>query len=257
MGIWKKHADEIARMLHLRTSPIAYRRFERAEDLHQLKKTYRLPHLTTFCQALFMARVQGRTVGITQADKLWDRCMHIHGLKTATEQSMREESEVMGTTWFSNKHEAYAQQLDYPRIPEGGAIVVSPLAAEQIDPQVVLLFGNPAQIMMVLCGLQKENYTRFSFYFIGEGACADSLAQCYVSGKPAVGIPCYGERAIGQVSDDEIVVAIPPVELGMAISGMQKLAGIGLRYPIASSGGSADIGPLMSKVDAAAIKSRS
>ena len=255
MGTWADFAGELYRMLRVRTAPVAYRRFEKAEDLNPLKNVYRLPHLSTFCQALFMARVQMRTVGITQTDTLWDRCMRIHGLKTATEQSMREESSVMGRTWFSNPDEAYAQQRDYPRISEGGAIAVSPLAKEAIEPEVVLIFGNPAQVMMILCGLQKEKYERYSFSFIGEGACADSLAQCYVRGKPSVGIPCYGERAIGQVADDELVVALPPAEVSKAISGMQRLAAVGLRYPISFMGGSMDIGPMISDVKTEACKS--
>ena len=255
MDTWADLAGKLCRLLRIRTAPVAYRRFEKAEDLNQLKKIYRLPHVSTFCQAVFMARVQMRTVGITQTDRLWERCMRIHGLKTATEQSMREESSVMGRTWFSSSDEAYTQQRDYPRIPEGGAIAVGPLAKETIEPDVVLIFGNPAQVMMLLCGLQKEKYEHYSFAFIGEGACADSLAQCYVRGKPSVGIPCYGERAIGQVADDELVVALPPMEVGKAVSGMQRLAAVGLRYPISFIGGSMDIGPMMSGVRTEARKS--
>lgn len=90
MGTWGELAGEMERMLRLRTAPVAYRRLDRAEDLDQLKGLYRLPHLTTFCQSLFMARVQGRTIGIARDDKLWERCMRINGLKSATEKSMRE-----------------------------------------------------------------------------------------------------------------------------------------------------------------------
>jgi uncharacterized protein (DUF169 family) len=254
VGIWAERADEITRQLRLRTSPVAYRRLEKADDLDGINRVSRLSHLSTLCQALFMVRVQGRTIGITKTDKLWDRCMRIHGLKSATEESMREESAVMGKTWFGSTAEAYSQQLDCPRVPEGGAIVVSPLALERIDPQVVLLFGSPAQIMMALCGLQKEKYERFSFSFTGEGACADSLAACYLSRKPSVAIPCYGERAIGQVADDELVIAFPAEEVGRAVSGMRKLADGGLRYPIPFIGGSTDVGPMMSRVRTEASK---
>jgi uncharacterized protein (DUF169 family) len=257
VSTWGQLAGEMEGMLRLRTEPVAYRRLERAEDLDEVRSLYRLSHLTTFCQSLFMARVQGRTIGIARKDKLWERCMRIHGLKTATEKSMREESAVMGRTWFANPDEAYAQQLVYPRVPEGGAIVVSPLRKERIEPEVVLIFGNPAQIMMLLCGLQKERYERYPFFFIGEGACADSLAQCYATGKPAVAIPCYGERAIGQVADDELLAALPAGEVAKAILGMQKLARAGLRYPISFIGGHMDVYPMLSRMNAESSKKRS
>jgi uncharacterized protein (DUF169 family) len=101
--------------------------------------------------------------------------------------------------------------------------------------------------MMILCGLQKQKYERFQFFFIGEGACADSLAQCYITGKPSLAIPCYGERAMGQVPDDEIVIALPPGEMERASSGMKKLAKIGFKYPIAFIGGLADPAPVLAQ----------
>ena len=89
---------------------------------------------------------------------------------------------------------------------------------------------------VIMCGLQKDKYERYWFSFIGEGACSDSLAQCYCTGKPAAAIPCYGERAIGGVADDEIVIALPPGDLERAIAGLNELAKVGFKYPINFTG---------------------
>ena len=86
--------------------------------------------------------------------------------------------------------------------------------------------------MLVMCGLQKEGYERFQFYFIGEGACADSLAQCYVSGKPAMAVPCYGEISLGGAREDEVVIALPSQDLAKALAGIERLTQKGLGYPI-------------------------
>jgi uncharacterized protein (DUF169 family) len=108
-----------------------------------------------------------------------------------------------------------------------------------------LIYGNPAQIMMLMCGLQKVHYERFAFHFIGEGACVDSLGQCYNTGKPSLAIPCYGERSMGQVKDDEIVIALPPSDMDRAIQGLDILAKIGFKYPISHIGGFLDPNPLL------------
>lgn len=102
--------------------------------------------------------------------------------------------------------------------------------------------------MMLLCGLQKEKYERFQFFFIGEGACADSLGEFYRTNKPQLSIPCYGERSMGQVADDEISLALPPGEIPRAISGMKRLAKIGFKYPINFIGGQADLEPILAEV---------
>ncbi len=239
MHNWAELGTELENTLRLKTKIIAYRRLEKAEELDTIKNVVRIDHFFTFCQIPFMVRVNGITVGITKDDKVNPRCTRLFGLRPATEKSMNAEAAMLSTTWFRSPEEGLQQQRDYYRIPVGGAIVLAPLTKQKFEPEVLLVYGNPAQIMMLMCGLQKMKYERFSFSFIGEGACSDSLAQCYITGKPALSIPCYGERAIGGVSDDEVVIALPPGELERAISGLKELQKIGFRYPISF------IGPLL------------
>ena len=117
-------------------------------------------------------------------------------------------------------------------VPAGEAVVLAPLAAGKFEPDVVLIYGNPAQMMLLMNGLQFKDYERFNFFFIGEGDCADGLAQCYTTGKPALAIPCFGERRFGGVTDDEMVIALSPEMIEKAVAGLQALWERGLRYPI-------------------------
>jgi uncharacterized protein (DUF169 family) len=245
MNDWAELGTELENTLRLKTKIIAYRRLEKAEELDAIKNVVRIDRFFTFCQVPFMVRVNGITVGITREDKIQDRCSRLFGLKQATEKSMNAEAAMLSTTWFRSPEEALQQQNDYYRVPVGGAIVLAPLTKQKFEPEVLLMYGNPAQIMMILCGLQKIKYERFSFSFIGEGACTDSLAQCYITGKPAVSIPCYGERSMGGVSDDEMAIALPPGELERTISGLKQLAKIGFKYPINSIGPLLDPTPLL------------
>jgi uncharacterized protein (DUF169 family) len=245
---WTEIAAELTNHLRLKTDPLAFRRLEKAEDLAQIKNVYRIPYLFSFCQAVFQARTSGFTIGITREDKMNIRCMRLHGVRPASEKAMRAEAEMLSTTWFGSPDEAYNQQIDSPRVPVAEAVVLAPLAKNKFEPDVILIFGNPAQLMMLLCGLQKEKYERFTFHFIGEGACADSLGECYRSGRPQLSLPCYGERAMGQVADDEMLLALPPGEMERGISGMKRLAKIGFKYPINFIGGMTDLEPIMKQI---------
>jgi len=236
MGKWADLGTELENTLRLKTKVIAYRKLERSQDLDQIPGVRRIDRQITFCQVPFMARVAGLTIGITKDDSMGARCRRFCGLHEATESEMFQEAALLSTTWFHSPEDALEQQLDYPEMPAGEAIVLAPLIEEKFEPDVIMVYGNPAQIMMLLCGLQKRKYERFWFSFIGEGACSDSLARCYVTGKPALSIACYGERAIGDVADDEILVALPPGELERAVLGLKELADTTkrgpLRYPI-------------------------
>ncbi|RJP21373.1 MAG: hypothetical protein C4520_10190 [Candidatus Abyssobacteria bacterium SURF_5] len=248
MGRLIDEGKELEDLLRLKGKVVAYRKLEKAEELSAIPNVHIPERTFTFCQVPFMVRALGMTVGATENSPMLDRCMRLHGLKNPDADSMARESAMLSTTWFGSAEEAMEQQKDYKRIPAGGAIAAAPLTDGKFEPDVVLIYGNPAQIMMIMCGLQKEKYEKFQFSFIGEGACADSLGQCYVDRKPALAIPCYGERALGQVADDEIVIALPPDKLAPALSGIRKLAKVRLSYPVSYIGGLADVIPILSQI---------
>lgn len=245
MSDWGELTREMERVLRLRSFPVAYKRLENAKELDNIRKVRRLDRFFTFCQLPGLVRTRGWTVGVTVEDKLSPRCSRIHGMAEATDETKAEESTRLSTTWFATPEQAMKQQADYPRIPKGEAIVLAPLASGKFEPDVVLVYGTPAQLMMIMCGLQKIDYERFQFFFIGEGACSDSLGQCYASGKPSLAIPCFGERRFGEVLDEELVLALPPAMVEKAIEGLRKLSAVGLRLPIPFHGAECDPSPAL------------
>ncbi len=239
---------ELKELLSLRTEPVAFMRLEDARGLEKIDGISRIEHTFTFCQALFRARTPGQTVGIEKGGKLFIRCSPFYGLMAFDDGAMKAQASMLATTWFANPEEALEQIKDCPRIPDSEAVVVSPLRMDRFEPEVVMIFGNPAQIMMIMSGMQKEKYELFQFNYVGEGACTDSLARCYQSGKAQLAVPCFCERGLGQVADDEIVLALPPKEIKRAISGIKNLGRVGFKYPIASIGGLADPLPMFSEI---------
>jgi uncharacterized protein (DUF169 family) len=228
---WSGLTQEMERLLRLKTNPVAYKRLEKLEELDKIPDVMRLNRRASFCQAPALARMGGMTVGLTRND-LGERCARICGLAATTEREVSWEANAFATTWFATAEEARKQMAAYPLVPPGEALVLAPLASGKFDPDVILIYGNPAQMMLLMNALQFKDYKRFQFFFIGEGSCADGLAQCYTSGKPALAIPCMGERAFGAVTEDELVLALPPKMMAKAVEGLQALRGRGIGYPI-------------------------
>jgi uncharacterized protein (DUF169 family) len=230
MSQWAEKSESIKSSLKLRSEPIAFRRLEDAAELEDMEGVIRWTAGSVFCQIPFMARVGKLTVAVTGEDKLNYRCKRIHGLIPSRESDVDAECVQLSRTWFPSPEEAMKQQKDYPVVPPGHAIVAAPLDKATFEPDMLMIFGNPAQIMMLLCGMQKVRY------------------RYYATGKTSVAIPCYGERAMGQVADDEIVVALPPGELDRAIEGLAILAKVGFGYPVSNIGGFMDPLPLLGQV---------
>ena len=54
------------------------------------------------------------------------------------------------------------------------------------------------------------------------------LGRCYLTGKPQLSIPCYGERRYGHAQDDELVMALP--------AGYMEKGTQGSRGPVSQGG---------------------
>jgi uncharacterized protein (DUF169 family) len=241
---WAGLSRDMECLLRLKTSPVAYKRLEKMAELDKIPEVMRLNRYASFCQAPALARMGGMTVGLTR-DNLGERCARITGLAPTTEKEVAWEAEAFAHTWFANVEEARKQMAAYPLVPPGEAVVLAPLASGKFYPDVILIYGNPAQMMLLMNGLQFKDYERFQFFFIGEGACADGLAQCYTSGKPALAIPCMGERAFGSVTEDELLMALPPAMMKKAVEGLQGLKARGIGYPIRYLGPMCDPSPVL------------
>jgi uncharacterized protein (DUF169 family) len=156
----------------------------------------------------------------------------------------------MEGVWFENRDAAAAHQAQMPRVPAGRyhGMVASPLRTARLDPpDICLFYGNPAQMILFINGLQWRNYRRYDFSITGESACADSWGHALKTKEVSLSIPCYAERRYGGVADDEMLMACAPHDLQRAVIGLQGLSKAGLRYPIMPFGPQAEPAEGMAK----------
>src|ERR1700747_1275774 len=103
------------------------------------------------------------------------------------------------------------------------------------------LLRDPGHMIYFINGLQWAGYKRFDWSVVGESACADSWGRALKTRKPSLSIPCFAERRYGGVLDDEMLMALPPEDIGKSIAGMEALAKNGLRYPFPQYGIQQDV----------------
>jgi dephospho-CoA kinase len=118
---------------------------------------------------------------------------------------------------------------------------MAPLVYKPFEPDIVLIYANPAQMMLLINSLQFEDYEVMEFSCVGESSCSDAIARCYLTGKPSLTIPCYGERRYGHAQDEDLVMAIPAGMMEKALKGMEVLYRRGIRYPISYAGTEQDL----------------
>lgn len=233
-------AARLQDLLKLRTLPIALKRFMSIEQARQVAGV-RWPQsgvAFTSCQLVSRARYSGVTLGFAHDNiQPFSNCGAVLGLNQPHEDVLS--GKAMTGVWFENQQAAKAHQDQMPRPPEGRyeAVVVSPLRAARLDdPEIVLFYATPAQMILFVNGLQWKNYRRIDMSITGESACADSWGRGLRTKTASLAIPCFAERRYGGVADDELLMALPPGELQVALEGLEGLARVGLRYPIVPYG---------------------
>ena len=243
MGEWSKLAKRLEDSLRLRTFPVAVKLFENVEEMEKIEKLKKLDFKPTLFQMIALARVYGWTMGATAEDFIAPNCAAIIGLCELPEISSK--GTLYLGLWHEKEEDAQKKGESIVTIPAGKykAVAIGPLSRERFEPDIVIIYGNPAQMQRIINGLQWEDYEPFQFFHVGETGCGDSIARCYITKKPSLSIPCYGERRYGYAMDDELNIAIPPEMIEKLIRGMDGLQRSGIRYPIACFGMEADQSP--------------
>ncbi|WP_024538864.1 DUF169 domain-containing protein [Comamonas badia] len=234
--------DALMRLLRLKTTPIVMQMFASVAEMEAVPRIRRPSHVHTTDQIVGQAARLGFTVGITVDDLVGPQCSAVLGL--SPRDAAFERGEDFAGVWFDTVEDASAHQKAMHTAPYGRwtAMAVSPLNSGRLTaPQIALVYANPAQMILLINGLQHSGYRKLEWGAVGESACADSWGRALATGEPSLSIPCFPERRYGGVADDELLLALQPADLAKAVAGLERLSANGLRYPIPPYGVQMDV----------------
>ena len=228
---------DLNRLLRLRTTPIGMKMFTTKAEMEQVPRIRRPKDIHTTDQIVGQASRNGWTVGITVDDLVGEQCGAVLGLHPQDEEWLA--GEKMAGVWYSSEKDAAEHQraMDVVAFGQYKAMAVSPLAAGRLDPpDICLIYATPAQMILLINGLQWTGYKKLEWGCVGESACADSWGRALKTAEPSLSIPCFAERRYGGVMEDELLMALPPKFLPGIIAGLDALSKNGLRYPFPQYG---------------------
>lgn len=238
---WEQPIRRMERLMRLRSFPVAFKLLENKKALSEIPFVRRVKNKSTLCQMINLVRNFDWTVGAEVDDFMSVVCSSIIGL--ADTPDYMKDGTFRSIVWTQSRADAKKYEAAIPRLPLGRyeAVALAPLVYNPFDPDIVLIYANPAQMILLINALQFEDYDVMQFFCVGESSCSDVIARCYLVGKPSMSIPCYGERRYGHAQDDELVMAIPAAMMDKALRGLEALYRRGIRYPISYAGAESDV----------------
>jgi uncharacterized protein (DUF169 family) len=122
-----------------------------------------------------------------------------------------------------------------PKLREGAyvGIVTAPLAKATFTPDVVIIYGNSAQIMRLGQAVLWKRGGVMNSVFRGRIDCADLAIAPKTTGEAQMVVPCTGDRIFGQVQDHEVAFSFPYSMIDEVVQGLEATHKAGAcRYPV-------------------------
>jgi uncharacterized protein (DUF169 family) len=112
-------------------------------------------------------------------------------------------------------------------------ILVAPLSRAAFDPDLIMLYGNPAQIMRLIHGSLYNVGGAIQSSAMGRLGCA-AIITVIKNDECRFLVPGNGDRIFGMTQDWEMSYMIPMSKLDNVLDGLAKTHKGGIRYPITS-----------------------
>ncbi|MGE7271280.1 DUF169 domain-containing protein [Brevibacillus panacihumi] len=125
-------------------------------------------------------------------------------------------------------------EQDVPKLSaeESGYYVSYPLDRATDEPDVVVIYGNSAQVMRLVAGMLYKRGGSIPSTFSGRADCADIAIKPLQTGEPQVIVPCYGDRLFAQTQDHEMAFSFHYRDAEELVEGLAGTQKGGVRYPI-------------------------
>ena len=203
----KEISEKLERMLRLSTHPVGVILYENKADLPREPMKFKL----NICQLVSMARYQGRIrAGVPEGMvcSLGAACTGL--IKTpkvllsgAAEVGKHAKNKTAAENYMNNTFKLGDSGKHYE------AILASPLYRMDSEPDVVVLYGNPAQMTRIIHACVYDTGNKMKADTVAEATLCSAIGSAISKNKPLVGFPCSGERIFGGTQDSEMVFVAP------------------------------------------------
>ncbi|MHA1105380.1 MAG: DUF169 domain-containing protein [Promethearchaeota archaeon] len=232
MSKYKETDEKLNKYLRLATFPVAVKLLRNPEELNDIKFLKKPDKEVALCQIFSYARYYAWTMGCIKEDNICPLADIALGFEERNK--LFEEGAFFIGRYNSTKEAAKKTAASMPNILPGkfNAIVAGALNRIDFEPDLIMIWGNSAQIMRIIQGYLWNRGGRITMSTFCDGVCADTISNAMITGELQVAFPCLGDRRFGMALDTDLIASIPFKIVNEIIEGMEKTHKAGTRYPI-------------------------
>jgi len=233
-------AQSINQFIRPLTLPVAVKLVSSAEEFpaKARRPLADLGFKTTMCISVAMARKYGWTIGFAPEDNCCPVSELLVGWSAQPAENQASLFNFLKSLNYGVNDDALSRLMSsagrYSLEPgRCGGMVFSPLELGRIEPDLILIFCNSAQLMRLVHAATRETGTELTSVFSGRfGSCNEGILRTLKTGRPEVVVPGNGDRVWGMVQDDEMIFTIPGDHIERVVESLEATHRAGVRYPI-------------------------
>ena len=203
----KQLAAELDSILRLDTKPVGIKLYKSQDDLPRKPFNFKL----NLCQLVAMARYQGKTNTGTPDKMICAMGAACVGLIDTPEAIASGKAAVGAYVKDQTAGKAFMDNTF--KIGDTGkkydGILAGALESMEEDPDVVVMYVNPAQAMRLIHACTYDTGEKITADTVAEAALCSCIGYAAANDKPVVGFPCAGDRIFGGTQTHEVVFAAP------------------------------------------------
>lgn len=164
MTDWTKKAQALNRLIRPLTFPIAVKLVESVDDFpERTRRPFKdMGFKTNLCVGMTLSRKYGWTAGMTAEDNACPFASYAYGWSESEPESERTLADFAKAMNYAANDDAARARLEafkQAELDKGqyAGVVFSPLERTTIEPDLVMVFGNSAQVMRLVHGATLRN----------------------------------------------------------------------------------------------------
>jgi len=186
------------------------------------------------CQGIALARRYGWSLAMGEEDMLCPLGAFALGFLPAKAKFLDGSFNV--PFWVKNQdvRAKIAQALPQLELGKYTHIVMAPLQRANFEPQVIIIYGSPAQIGRLIQAAIYGTGEPLAASSFGGFACGEAITKTILTDQCQFVVVGGGDRAIAQAQDHEAIFAVPMSKVEALIEGLEGSHKAGMRYPTPS-----------------------
>ena len=230
----KKVNEELATYIRPHTFPVAVKLLKSGEEIPP--KT-RLPQRdlgiqVATCQAIAFARRHGWTLALNKAEH--SCAPGLLALGFAKPNEFYSAGNIAKDMYCTTLEAGAAMEAAIPKFQPGQyeTIVTGPIDRVSFEPDLILMYGNSAQVMRLVQGALFHRGGALKSEAQGRLDCADMIVRTMQTKECQWVLPCTGDRQMALTADDELCFTMPAERVEEVMEGVRETHRFGIRYPV-------------------------